>query len=163
MASVSEATKGMARHAKDAASDRTNAYAPAQLKRPCGPAPVSRSWKRSSRSYVAQRDRSAVRAARTAAVTAFDQMRALALTRATHAAMRIDTAAARLVVHAGRDTVVRVEMFRAWGVRLAATRDSTAIAPDGLGYGAANLRLILSRGAAADSIIVSRLGRVTTR
>jgi Tfp pilus assembly protein PilE len=113
--------------------------------------------------YVAQRDRSAVRAARTAAVTAFDQMRALALTRATNAAMRIDTAAARLVVHAGRDTVVRVEMFRAWGVRLAATRDSTAIAPDGLGYGAANLRLILSRGAAADSIIVSRLGRVTTR
>lgn len=113
--------------------------------------------------YVAQRDRAAVRAARTAAVTAFDAMRALALTRATHAAMRIDTAAARLVVHTFGDTLLRVEVFAAWGVRLASTRDSTAVAPDGLGYGAANMRLILSRGAAFDSIIVSRLGRVTPR
>ena len=46
------------------------------------------------------------------------------------------------------------------GVRLAATRESTAFGGDGLGYGAANLRVVVRRGAAADTVVVSRLGRV---
>jgi hypothetical protein len=45
-------------------------------------------------------------------------------------------------------------------VALEATRDSLAYGPDGLGVGAANLRLVLRRGAAADTLSVSRLGRV---
>jgi hypothetical protein len=47
-------------------------------------------------------------------------------------------------------------------VALEATRDSLAYGPDGLGVGAANLRLVLRRGAAADTLSVSRLGRVRT-
>jgi hypothetical protein len=46
------------------------------------------------------------------------------------------------------------------GVRLAATRDSMTYYPDGLALGGANLSIVLSRGAAADTVIVSREGRV---
>ncbi|MGH7711778.1 MAG: prepilin-type N-terminal cleavage/methylation domain-containing protein [Gemmatimonadaceae bacterium] len=113
--------------------------------------------------YVALRDRASVRAAVTASVAAFDAARALALTRGRHAAVRIDTAGARIVVHSFQDTLLLVSLGTAWGVSVSASRDSSAVAPDGLGYGAANLRLILARGAAADTITVSRLGRVARR
>ncbi len=113
--------------------------------------------------YISVRDRASVRAAATASVAAFDAARSLALTRGRHAALRIDSASARIVVHTFRDTVLRVPLGVSWGVRLSASRDSTAVAPDGLGYGAANLRLVLMRGAAADTITVSRLGRVSRR
>ncbi len=113
--------------------------------------------------YITLRDRASVRAAATASVAAFDAARALALTRGTRAAIRIDTAGRRIIVHTVRDTTLRVPVGDSWGVRLAATRDSSAVAPDGLGYGAANLRLILSRGVAADTLTVSRLGRVSRR
>jgi hypothetical protein len=35
-----------------------------------------------------------------------------------------------------------------------------AYAPNGLGYGASNLTLVLRRGVAAETVVVSRLGRV---
>ncbi|HEY7569251.1 MAG TPA: prepilin-type N-terminal cleavage/methylation domain-containing protein [Gemmatimonadaceae bacterium] len=113
--------------------------------------------------YVAVRDRASVNSAASAAVAAFDAARALALTRGRHAAIRIDTLVGRIVVHSGVDTVLRVPLGTSWGVRLSASRDSSALAPDGLGYGAANLSLVIMRGAAADTVIVSRLGRVTRR
>jgi len=113
--------------------------------------------------YVALRDRASVRSAVTASIAAFDAARSLALTRGRHAAVRIDTLGARLVVHSFRDTVLRVPLGASWGVSVSASRDSSAIAPDGLGYGAANLSLFLSRGAAADTVTVSRLGRVARR
>lgn len=113
--------------------------------------------------YVALRDRASVHSAATAATAAFDAARSLALTRGRHAAVRIDTLSGRIVVHSGVDTVLRAPLGTSWGVRLSATRDSSALAPDGLGYGAANLSLVIVRGMAADTIIVSRLGRVTRR
>jgi prepilin-type N-terminal cleavage/methylation domain-containing protein len=113
--------------------------------------------------YIGVRDRASVRAAVTASVAAFDAARALALTRGRRAAVRIDTLSGRLVVHSFRDTVMRVPLGVSWGVRLAASRDSSAIAPDGLGYGAANVQLVVSRGAAAETVVVSRLGRVARR
>lgn len=113
--------------------------------------------------YIAARNRASVRAAMTAAVAAFDAARTLALTRGRHAAVGIDTSGSRLVVHSFRDTVLRVPLGASWGVRLTASRDSSAVAPDGLGYGAANLRLIIARGAVADTVTVSRLGRVARR
>jgi hypothetical protein len=73
----------------------------------------------------------------------------------------VQPASARLVVHAGADTL-RGASWRALGVTVEATRDSLAYGPDGLGVGAANLRLILRRGGAADTLSVSRLGRVRT-
>lgn len=82
-----------------------------------------------------------------------------AFTTQTRTAVRFDPAGRRIVVHAGADTVARTVL--ADGVRLEASRDSMAYAPSGLGYGAANLRVIVSRGRSADTITVSRLGRVS--
>lgn len=82
-----------------------------------------------------------------------------ALAAHTRTAVRFETAAQRVVVHTGRDTLA-VADFRLRGVSLDATRDSMAYAPTGLGVGAANLRLILRRGGHADTLTVSRLGRV---
>ena len=113
--------------------------------------------------YITLRDRASVRSAVTASIAAFDAARTLALTRGRHAAVRIDTAGARLIVHSFRDTVLKVPLGASWGVHVSASRDSSAIAPDGLGYGAANLSLYVTRGAVADTITVSRLGRVSRR
>jgi hypothetical protein len=77
-------------------------------------------------------------------------------------AVRFDVAGTRVVVHVGPDTIA-VGDFYGSGLTLAATRDSLSYAPSGLGVGAANLRLILTRSARADTITVSRLGRVQRR
>ncbi len=77
-------------------------------------------------------------------------------------AVRFDVVATRVVVHAGRDTIA-VGDFHGRGLTLEATRDSLSYAPSGLGVGAANLRLVLTRSARADTITVSRLGRVQRR
>lgn len=77
-------------------------------------------------------------------------------------AVRFDVVATRVVVHAGRDTIA-VGDFHGSGLTLEATRDSLSYAPSGLGVGAANLRLVLTRSARADTITVSRLGRVQRR
>lgn len=82
-----------------------------------------------------------------------------AFTTQTRTAVRFDGAARRVVVHTGTDTVAHTVL--AAGVRLESTRDSMAYAPSGLGYGAANLRIVVSRGRSADTITVSRLGRVS--
>ncbi|MES2521155.1 MAG: GspH/FimT family pseudopilin [Gemmatimonadota bacterium] len=75
-------------------------------------------------------------------------------------AVRFEAAAGRVVVHAGTDTIARYELALHGDVRLDASRDSMAYAPSGLGYGAANTRVILHKGASAETLTVSRLGRV---
>lgn len=82
-----------------------------------------------------------------------------ALAAHTRTAVRFETATQRVVVHSGQDTLA-VADFRLRGVSIDPTRDSMAYAPTGLGVGAANLRLILRRGSQADTMTVSRLGRV---
>ncbi len=77
-------------------------------------------------------------------------------------AVRFDAAGTRVVVHVGPDTIA-VGDFHGSGLTLEATRDSLSYAPSGLGVGAANLRLVLTRSARADTITVSRLGRVQRR
>lgn len=46
------------------------------------------------------------------------------------------------------------------GVSLTASRSVIRIAPNGLGYGVANAKLVLRRGDVADSLTTSRLGRL---
>jgi Tfp pilus assembly protein FimT len=106
------------------------------------------------------RDGAAVRAAGAELRAAFAAARALAALRGAPAAVRLDSAAGAAAVHAGADTVRRLALRARYGVRLAATRDSMAYAPPGVGRGAANLRAVLTRGAAADTVVVSRLGRI---
>jgi hypothetical protein len=106
------------------------------------------------------RDGAAVRAAGAELRAAFAAARALAALRGARTAVRLDPAAGTAVVHAGADTVRRLALAARHGVRLAATRDSMSYLPPGLGAGAANLRVVLARGRAADTVVVSRLGRV---
>jgi Tfp pilus assembly protein FimT len=106
------------------------------------------------------RDRLALRAAREAVRDTLALAREQAIAAGRRVAVHIDRRAARLVVHAGADSLHRVPVGGLWGVTLDASRDSTAYGPAGLGVGAANLSLVLRRGALAETVTVSRLGRV---
>jgi Tfp pilus assembly protein FimT len=106
-------------------------------------------------------DQVAVTVARQEAARLVAVARGHALATGAATAVTIREAESALVVHAGGDTVAR-GVWRGAGIRLEATRDSLAFGPDGLGAGAANLRLVLRRGRAADTLSVSRLGRVRT-
>lgn len=109
---------------------------------------------------VSFRDRISVRGAATEAATTFALARRWALSRSVRTAVGIDTATATLTVRSYSDTVARRALGASHGVTLAATRDSMAYAPNGLGYGASNLTLVLRRGTRAETLVVSRLGRV---
>jgi prepilin-type N-terminal cleavage/methylation domain-containing protein len=105
------------------------------------------------------RDRVATDAAATATVALLASARHAAVRRGSVTAVSFDTASGTVTIAAGADTIERRALGAVHGVRLAVTRDSIAYAPNGMGYGAANTRLILRRGASADTLFVSRLGR----
>lgn len=102
----------------------------------------------------------AVRAATAEVRAAFVAARALAVRRGERAAVRIDTVAGTVAVHLRSDTVLRHPLAALYRVRLSATRDSAAYGATGVGYGGSNLRVVVRRGAAVDTVVVSRLGRV---
>jgi Tfp pilus assembly protein FimT len=104
-------------------------------------------------------DRIAVQGAAADAMAAFATARHLAIRRGTRVAVTIDESRAVLRVIARNDTLLRA-LGDVHGVVLEASRDSMAYTPIGLGYGGANLRIVLRRGRAAESVYVSRLGRV---
>ena len=108
----------------------------------------------------AVRDRLSVRSATTETVAAFATARRWSISRAARTAVLIDQTAASIVVQSFADTVTHRRLRDVHGVSITASRDSMAYAPNGLGYGASNLTLILRRGAAAETVVVSRLGRV---
>lgn len=86
--------------------------------------------------------------------------RQLALTRGERVVVDIDTSASTLVLRAGPDTIRRRDERALNGVRLAATRPSVTYTPLGLALASSNLTLIASRRGSADTLTVSRLGRV---
>lgn len=104
-------------------------------------------------------DRAAVRAAVSDAASVFISARNAALYRRAPVAVHIDTLSALLVVRADSVVLQRRDL-RAGGVHLSASRDSTAFDARGLGVGAANLSLVVRRGQAAETLFLSRLGRV---
>jgi len=105
-------------------------------------------------------DGMAVRGAAAEAHALFGTARHVAIHRATPVTVELDTARARIVVRASADTVRARDLGSIHGVHLAATRATTVYAASGLGYGASNLTLVIRRGDAADTLTVSRLGRV---
>ncbi len=109
--------------------------------------------------FGSYRDRISVDAAAASTMSLLATARHAALRRATRTAVHFDTATASVFVVAGIDTLERRPLREVHGVSMASSRDSIAFAPTGLGYGAANTQIIVRRGAAADTISVSRLGR----
>jgi prepilin-type N-terminal cleavage/methylation domain-containing protein len=105
-------------------------------------------------------DRLATRGAARELRAALTTARELAVLRAARTAVRFDTVRAVVLVQTRLDTALLRPLGVLFRVRLSATRDSIAYGADGLGFGAANTRLIVRRRAAAETITVSRLGRV---
>ncbi len=108
----------------------------------------------------ALRDTLALRAAHHAVAEAFALARDHASAAGVRPAVRFGRTDARVAVHNGADTLWSASTMALYGVSLEASRDSMAYLPSGLGYGAANMRVVLSRGQQQDTIAVSRLGRV---
>lgn len=113
---------------------------------------------------AALRDRAAVHAAVVAVRTALAAARDEARNRAAPVVLALDAGARRVVVLAGagpvRDTALIQPLGAELGVALESTGDSVRFAPNGLGFGVSNTTIVLRRGAAADTLRVSRLGRV---
>jgi hypothetical protein len=105
-------------------------------------------------------DRIAASAAVAEAAGVMARARDEALARRAMVSVRIDTAGRLLTVHTSGVRLARHALGHAHGVSLTTTRDSVVFDARGLGYGAANLTLVARRGAAAETLVVSRLGRV---
>jgi len=110
--------------------------------------------------YMRLRDRIAVDGAASGIVRALADARAAAMRLGARAAVAIDTHSASLAVHMQTDTLAQIPLHLLFGVTLASTRDSVAYSGTGLGFGASNATLVVSRRAAADTVSISRTGRV---
>lgn len=108
-------------------------------------------------------DRMSVRAATQDVVLGLWAARNVAAMRGDYASFVVDGKSGRVQVVVGADTVFARELTLKRGVTVRVTRDSITYAPTGLGYGAANTRIIVSRGRRADTVTTSRLGRVSYR
>jgi Tfp pilus assembly protein FimT len=107
-----------------------------------------------------QLDRVAVVGAIAEAAGAMARARDEALARHAMVSIRIDTADGSLTLHTRGTRLARQALGHAHGVSLTTSRDSIVFDARGLGYGAANLTLVARRGSAAETLVVSRLGRV---
>ena len=102
----------------------------------------------------------AVRAATREVRDVFATAREYAVAGGVRTAVQIDPQSGRLSAHAGVDTISVRPVGQLHGVTLFTSRDSMAYSPSGLGYGASNLSIIVRRRSAAETVNVSRLGRV---
>ena len=104
-------------------------------------------------------DRLQTRAAAQAALQAFFTARANAIAQGRRTVVVLDAKRTRVLVTAAGDTLLARAIGSEHGVAMTASRDSMAFFPDGLGLGGANLSVVIRRGDAADTVIVSREGR----
>jgi Tfp pilus assembly protein FimT len=105
-------------------------------------------------------DRIRVRGAAMDVEAMFSSGRHIAIARSTQSSVDIDTAARTMYLSVGADTLRKRDIGAEHGVQLSATRAHMSYSPTGIGYGAANLSVVVRRSAAVDTVFVSRLGRV---
>ena len=105
-------------------------------------------------------DSIAVRGAVTDIQSMFSLARHVAIARGAQSVLMIDESSGVITVRSqGEDIRVR-DVGDAHRVSLSTNRTSITYSPIGVGYGAAHFSLVVSRGSVADTIVVSRLGRV---
>jgi hypothetical protein len=92
-------------------------------------------------------------------VLALAAARAAATRRGDYISFVADPRAGRVRVVSHGETLFERDVASR-GVRLDASRESVTFAPTGLGWGAANTTIVVSRGNRSDTITTSRLGRV---
>lgn len=105
-------------------------------------------------------DRIEVHSATMEAESMFSRARHIAIARGTQTTLDIDPVRSTLSIRGASEVLSGRDLRAAHGVSLGTNRTSITYSPIGVGYGAANFTMILSRGRAADTIYVSRLGRV---
>ncbi|HWG53072.1 MAG TPA: GspH/FimT family pseudopilin [Gemmatimonadaceae bacterium] len=109
---------------------------------------------------AAIRDRAAVRSAAGQVEGTLAAARRAALLRSATTSVVFDPGRRMAFTMVEGDTVMTTLPGADLAVALSGTRDTIRYSPDGRGYGATNSSVIVTRGAAADTIYVSRLGRV---
>jgi Tfp pilus assembly protein FimT len=105
-------------------------------------------------------DRIEMRAAVAEIESMFSLGRHTAIARGAQVALDIDAARNVVAIRSGTDILRTREVGLAHGVSLSTNRPGITYSPIGVGYGAANFSLIVSRGKTVDTVVVSRLGRV---
>lgn len=88
--------------------------------------------------------------------------RTTAIAQSAYVRVVVDEALSVVRVEADTQTLHRRDLSALHHVTLRATRDTVTYAPTGLGWGLANTTIVVARGARAESVTVSRLGRVRT-
>ena len=106
------------------------------------------------------RDRSSVRGATTEVLGLLATTRRSALEQGRSVAAHFNVDQGIIRVAAGAETLAVRRLRDEYGVSLDVSRDSLAYGPLGRGHGAANTRLIITRGSARDTVFVARTGRV---
>jgi type IV fimbrial biogenesis protein FimT len=107
-------------------------------------------------------DRVSVRGAAQDVVVTLAAARAAAVRRGAYASFVADPRTGQLRVVSGGEVLLVRYLAQARGVKIEASRESVTFAPGGLGWGAANTTVIVSRGTRSDTVVMSRLGRVRT-
>jgi prepilin-type N-terminal cleavage/methylation domain-containing protein len=106
------------------------------------------------------RDRASVQSASTEIAAILSSARRAAMLRSTAAMVVIDEGRSTASVIVGADTLLAHDAGSELGVTITATRDTVVYGPSGRGWGASNTSIVVARGRWADTIFVSRLGRV---
>jgi prepilin-type N-terminal cleavage/methylation domain-containing protein len=107
------------------------------------------------------KDRLAVSRAGTELVSFYQTARLSAIYRSQRVRLELGGDSLRAVFEGATDSVfLRWPGPRQHGVRASVSRPVIWIQPNGLGFGAANTKIVLRRGAAAESLTTSRLGRL---
>ena len=105
-------------------------------------------------------DHVSVRAAASDIRATLTYARLLAIAGGLPVGVDVDSANGTLRVRRGGEHILTRGIGQAHGVQLGKTRDSLTYDPRGFGRGAANLSILVRRGVTAETVFVSRLGRV---
>ena len=105
-------------------------------------------------------DRIAVRAAAGDIISTLATARMYALAGRSAVSIEVDSLTGVLRVKHGDEVLLTRNLGHAHGVRLAKSRDSLTYDGRGLGHGAANLSIVVRLRSAAETVFISRMGRV---